>query len=88
MYITLYLNIFSFKDNVFSFRSTSPLQSTNVVVLDYIVDGQLVTQLNEGETVSLNFVKKVKAKKNKVSGNNHIFCYSCILHYLKKPCKF
>lgn len=80
-------NISPFKDNFFFFRSTSPSQSTDVVTLDYIVDGQLVTELDEGETVSLNFLKKVKAKENKVSGSNCIFLFYISCCYVLR-CKW
>lgn len=62
------MNSFIYLNSVFSFRSTLTSQSTNVIGLDYVVDGQLVTQLDGNETVSLNFLKKVKTKGNKVSG--------------------
>ncbi|CAB4022920.1 adhesion G- coupled receptor D1-like [Paramuricea clavata] len=46
----------------------SPSQWADVISLDYIVDGQLLTELDEDETVSLNFSQSIK------TAGNRIFC--------------
>ena len=47
-----------------NFRNLPHLRLSDVIVLDYIVDGQQITTLEEGEMVSLNFSKKLKYIKN------------------------
>ena len=49
------------------FRETSSLQLADIISIDYIVDGQLVTELEDGETVSLNFSLKNKTEKSQVN---------------------
>lgn len=51
----------------FSSKS-SPLALSDIIVLDYIVDGNLVKELEGNETISLNFSKKVaNSKMDRVS---------------------
>jgi hypothetical protein len=53
-----------------SFRKQSPSQWADVISLDYIVDGQLLTELHEDETVSLNFSQNIKTAGNRVRMQN------------------
>jgi hypothetical protein len=50
-----------------SFRRKSPSQLADVISLDYIVDEQLLRELDEGETVSLSFSQNNKTTKGQVS---------------------
>lgn len=52
---------------LFSFRKSSPLELADIISLDYIVNGQFVSMLDENETISLNFSQNFKTTRDQVS---------------------
>ncbi len=71
--LILYLWMIFYKFLMFSFcvvifRHLSPLVRSDIIVLDYIANGQQIQKLEENEKVSLKFSKKLKnIKKPQVS---------------------